>query len=152
MDLFNFRLCPKFGTRNHCSKARHTTKSTDRVATLNAGLQGFTTASQEVANRMETHIAKPLAEHQRALDGVWQQMTRSAEQIERVAKQLEATAVSSQGESTTQLLTQLSDLKDQISQTNNHFNTLLVRIGDGSGQKPRMFKWLFGSSASRPPK
>lgn len=112
--------------------AAHTTAATERVGTLRDGLQSFTTASQEVAKRIETHIGTPLAGHQEALGRVQEQISRAAEQIERVAKQFETTTDSqADGVSTKQLLTQLSGLQGEMSQTNAHFKKLLGRE-DGS--------------------
>ena len=128
----------------------HTTAATERVNTLNNGLQSFTAASQEVAKRMETHVGTPLAGHQGALDRLQQQVARAAEQMERVAKQLEASH--GEGAGTKQLLSQLSGLQAEMSQTNAYFKKLLAREdGSPSGDhKTGNFWRFFGGGTSGP--
>jgi hypothetical protein len=130
--------------------AVHTSAVTERVGTLNTGLQSITTASHEVAKRMETQVGTPLSGHQQALDRVQQQMSKAGEQIERVARQLEGSQ--GDGAATKQLLNQFAGLQVEMKQTNAHFQKLLARL-DGnaaSDQKTGFFGKLFGGGGAAP--
>jgi chromosome segregation ATPase len=115
-----------------------TTTAAERMETLNGELEGVRAASRDLTKALGPEVAKPLAEHQKAVEGVRQQVSRTEEQLGGVARQLEIAVASSkpQAELTAQLIARMGELQSELKETNAQIKALVKRVegapvGDG---------------------
>lgn len=132
--------------------ADRATTTADQMEAVKGELKGVSSASQELGNRLGTELGKPLGAHADTLQRVHQQLATTAQQIERVAQQMEgATPNGSAGDGFDgKLVSELSDLRKAMGETNTQLKVLISRI-DGGGvadHKPGVFGRLFGGGSS----
>ncbi len=130
------------------TSATRTTTATERLETLNAELQGVRAASQDLLRAFGPEVAKPLTEHQWAVEGVGQQVARAEEQLRGVAKQLEVVVTSRkpQVELTAQLVARMAELQSELKETNTQIKALVKRMEGVPGSDGRTglfgFRWF----------
>jgi hypothetical protein len=97
---------------------------------------------------MGPDFAKPLTEHQQALDLVERQLAHVGKQMESIGTQLEAavTAWRPGGDAQAELLSKLAELVVETREVTSQVRTLVARGGDGPADvsKPGMLSWLKG--------
>ena len=132
--------------------ADRATTTADQMEDVKKELKGVSSASQELGNRLGTELGKPLGAHADTLQRVHQQLATTAQQIERVAQQMEgATPNRSAGDGFDgKLVSELSDLRKAMGESNTQLKALISRI-DGEGvadHKPRVSLRLSGGGSS----
>ncbi len=125
-----------------------TAASVERMETLKGELQSVCFASQSLAKAMGSEVAKPLTDHQQAVERVQQQVARAEEQMGRVAKQLEVLVSARQpGEELLgQLLARVGELQSELKETNVQLKAVVQRVDGGPVlvSKSRFFSFFKG--------
>jgi chromosome segregation ATPase len=129
--------------------------SATKLETIQGELAAVATASQEVVQRMERHIEKPLMEHRETLDRTHQTMAAVANQFEGAKAQLETTATELKPDpaASEKLVAGLDSLRQEMGETNRQIQTLVKRLDAAAAPDggPGFFRrFMGGGPANRP--
>lgn len=128
--------------------AEKTTASTERVEQLCGDLKGATIASNNLGNRLEREVAKPLSAHETALAKLHQQLESTARLIESLSKQIELVAQSNANSSGSEsaLATELTQLRKVVGENTQQLQMLAGRIDSSAtgDNKSGLWNRIFG--------